>query len=134
LKSILQATAKVEPKMVEAIRILKRNNFKVAAVTNNWFAEGEDRNFSVAQLGLFDQVFESRALGINKPDPRIYEIACTSLQVAFNETIFLDDIGNNLKSAAALGITTIKVDNPISALKKLEELVKIPLLQSTSKL
>ncbi len=35
-------------------------------------------------------------------------------------TVFLDDLGTNLKSARALGMTTIKVGDPAVALAELE--------------
>ena len=42
----------------------------------------------------------------------------------------LDDIGRNLKSARALGMTTIKVDEPESALRELEQVLGFGLLQA----
>jgi putative hydrolase of the HAD superfamily len=42
--------------------------------------------------------------------------------------IFLDDIGRNLKPARALGMTTLKVDDPGEALLALEGLLGFPLL------
>ena len=46
-----------------------------------------------------------------------------------SESVFLDDIGVNLKAARALGMTTIKVDEPISALRELEGVLGLPLLE-----
>ena len=40
--------------------------------------------------------------------------------VAPEHAVFLDDIGRNLKPARALGMTTIKVDEPARALAELE--------------
>ena len=41
--------------------------------------------------------------------------------------MFLDDIGSNLKTARALGMTTIKVDEPDAALAELERVVGLSL-------
>jgi putative hydrolase of the HAD superfamily len=41
---------------------------------------------------------------------------------------FLDDIGRNLKTARALGMTTIKVDDPDLALRELAALLGFDLL------
>jgi len=46
---------------------------------------------------------------MRKPDPRIYHLCLKELDVAPEESIFLDDLGVNLKAAKALGIKTIKV-------------------------
>ena len=46
---------------------------------------------------------------MRKPDPRIYKLVLDRLSMKANETVFLDDLGMNLKPAAAMGINTIKV-------------------------
>ena len=43
-------------------------------------------------------------------------------------TAFLDDIGRNLKPARALGMATIKVDDPEQALRELSTLLGFDLL------
>ena len=63
---------------------------------------------------------ESAVDGLRKPDPLIYELVCDRLGVTPPETVFLDDLGANLKPARALGMTTIKVTDPKSALIELE--------------
>ena len=50
------------------------------------------------------------------------------LNVVPEESAFLDDIGTNLKSARALGMATIKVDEPVEALAALSELLDLQLL------
>ena len=60
-------------------------------------------------LALFDHVIESSKLGIRKPNPRIYEMMCETLDVDPKHCVYLDDLGINLKPARAMGMTTIKV-------------------------
>lgn len=79
--------------------------------------------------GLFDAEVFSCSVGLRKPDPRIYQLACRELGVALERTAFLDDIGVNLKAARALGITTIKVDDPLVALRELSALLGFPLVE-----
>jgi hypothetical protein len=43
------------------------------------------------------------------------------------ETAFLDDIGLNLKAARDLGMTTIKVDDPVTAIDELGRLLGLAL-------
>ena len=66
-------------------------------------------------------------MGLRKPDARIYLLACRELAVEPARTAFLDDIGRNLKSARALGMTTIKVDDPEQALDELAVVLGIRL-------
>jgi putative hydrolase of the HAD superfamily len=70
---------------------------------------------------------ESSKLGLRKPDPRIYEHVCAALAVPASDAVFLDDIGSNLKAARALGMTTIKVDEPEQALAQLSRHLDLPL-------
>jgi putative hydrolase of the HAD superfamily len=76
---------------------------------------------------LFDVFIESSVEGLRKPDPRIYELACSRLGVTPAEAVFLDDIGANLKPARQLGLTTIKVDEPGAALAELASTLGFPL-------
>ena len=109
----------IRPQMVAAIRSLRAQGLRTAALTNNWV--NEDQNTKMDALrGEFDVFVESARVGMRKPDPRIYELVCSQLEVAPNEAVFLDDIGGNLKAARALGLTTIKVDDPDVALAELE--------------
>lgn len=110
--------------MLEAIRRLRAASLKVAALTNNWIT---DDGGTGLLRPLFDVFIESAVIGLRKPDPRIYELACRELAVIPPEAVFLDDIGSNLKAARALGMATIKVDEPDAALAELEELVGVAL-------
>jgi putative hydrolase of the HAD superfamily len=112
------------PAMLEAIRRLRAASFKVAALTNNWITE--DGGTGLLRE-YFDVFIESAVVGLRKPDPRIYELACRELGVTPPEAVFLDDIGSNLKTARALGMATIKVDDPDAALAELGELVGVAL-------
>jgi epoxide hydrolase-like predicted phosphatase len=112
------------PVMLDAIRSIRARGLLAGAITNNWVAE--DGGTSVLRPH-FDAFIESAVVGIRKPDPRIFHLACDTLGVAPHESIFLDDIGLNLKAARALGMTTIKVDDPDSALSELEGVLRFPL-------
>lgn len=116
--------------MLLAIDRLRTAGFLVAALTNNWSREGQsDGEFPHPELQQrFHHVVESRVVGLRKPDPEIYRLACRLVGVEPPEVVFLDDIGSNLKSARALGMITIKVDEPKQALRELELVVGISLL------
>lgn len=118
------------PAMLHAIESLRRCGFRTGALTNNW-AEASDRDASDGTRALkihFDVFIESSVEGLRKPDPAIYRLACERLGVAAQRVIFLDDIGGNLKPARALGMTTIKVDDPQVALAALSKLVALDLM------
>jgi len=118
----IEGTFRPRPEMLAAIDRLRRAGLRVGAVTNNWTPFG-DRPV----LRRFDVVVESVLEGVRKPDPEIYRRALERLGVAPAETVMLDDLGPNLKPARALGMATIKVVEPRSALERLGELVGIDL-------
>jgi len=108
------------PIMLEAIGRIRRRAISVAALTNNWAGE-QDRTRELRDH--FDAFVESSAVGLRKPDPRIYLLTCRALAIDPAEAVFLDDIGRNLKTARELGMTTIKVDRPEQALDALSDLL-----------
>ena len=120
----------IRPEMVEPLKRCKARA-KVGCITNNvsagegaGMARSHDKAAAVQEImSLFDHVIESSKVGIRKPDPRIYEMACNALGVSAASSVYLDDLGINLKPARALGMTTIKVVTPEQALKELEAAV-----------
>jgi putative hydrolase of the HAD superfamily len=112
------------PQMLEAIRRIRAAGLRVGALTNNWRRDGAEDDVIPHRLrDVFDVFIESRVVGLRKPDPRIYTLACEALGVTPARTAFLDDIGRNLKPARALGMATIKVDDPDDALRELSALL-----------
>jgi putative hydrolase of the HAD superfamily len=113
----------VRPRMVQALDAVKAAGFKIACLTNNVVSTEEPATERQAEvrsiMHKFDHVVESSKVGCRKPEPRFYEIACELLQVSPTECVFLDDLGINLKPAAAMGMRTIKVVNPDDALAEL---------------
>jgi putative hydrolase of the HAD superfamily len=118
----------VRPEMVAVVRHL-RGKVRIGAITNNVIREADapTRPTALDLFDLFEVVIESARVGIRKPDPRIYHMACDALEVTPAESAFLDDLGANLKGARALGMTTIKVDETMSAIVELEAALGIPL-------
>jgi putative hydrolase of the HAD superfamily len=118
----------IRPQMVAAITTC-RATYKTACLTNNFAtAESVVSEEVAAVFALFDAVLESRVLGVRKPDPRFYELACATLGVTPEESVFLDDLGVNLKPARDLGMHTIKVTDPDEALAELAGILGHPVV------
>ena len=115
------------PSMLTAIRSLRARGLRVAALTNNWRSEAEGEARPLAKW--FEVVVESSVVGLRKPAPRIYRLVCRELGVEPAEAVFLDDIGRNLKAARALGMATIKVEEPVAALRDLGKLLGLDLVE-----
>jgi putative hydrolase of the HAD superfamily len=120
---LLLLAGDVRPRMVALLNRVKAAGFHVACLTNN--IVGIDRpdiarSIQIAEImARFDVIVESSKIGVRKPEPRFYEIACELLGVTPDECVFLDDLGINLKPAAAMGMTTIKVNSEDQAITDL---------------
>jgi len=120
-------TQSVRDEMIAVVRHL-RGKVRLGCITNNVAREdAESRPRAIVLEDLFEVVIESSVVGLRKPDPRIYHMACDALSVKPPESVFLDDIGANLKGAKAVGMATIKVDPDHGAIDELERVLGIPL-------
>jgi len=122
----------VRPHMVTALDTVIASGYLTACLTNNVVATSStptDRQREVAAImSKFHHVVESSKVGCRKPEPRFYEIACELLNVSPSECVFLDDLGINLKPAAAMGMRTIKVVDSHDALRELSQHLSLELL------
>ena len=53
---------------------------------------------------IFDPIIYSHEVAMAKPDPAIFELACTLMSVAPAEMIFVDDVAGHIAAARGLGI------------------------------
>lgn len=116
-------SGEVRPDMVDLLDRVIGAGYAVACLTNNIGGQhiSAERSATIdAIMSRFDLVVESSKVGVRKPEPAFYEYACTALGVDPTECVFLDDLGINLKPAAAMGMTTIKVMSAEQAIADLE--------------
>ena len=121
----------IRPAMVAALDRLKTDGFVIGCITNNvpagkgaGMAGSEDKAAAIAAImARFDHVIESSKIGIRKPDPRIYQMACEALDAMPAQCVYLDDLGINCKPAAALGMHAIKVSSGEQALADLGQVL-----------
>ena len=125
----------IRPEMVRALDLVRAAGYKTACLTNNMIGgDGvteRPANSREAEIDLimerFDAIVESSKVGVRKPEPRFYEIACEMLSVSPSECVFLDDLGINLKPAAGMGMRTIKVTGADQAITDLETILGLTL-------
>lgn len=116
----------LRPKAIAALKSLK-GTYRLGCITNNvpvghgaGMAGTHEKARAVGEvMAVFDHVIESSKIGIRKPDPRIYQLMCETLQVDPATCIYLDDLGINLKPAKAMGMRTIKVTSEAQLLEEL---------------
>ncbi len=117
----------VRPEMVKALNIIHDSGLTQACLTNNVNRSVEERSDVSTAMTIFDHVIESSKVGIRKPEPDFYTLACDTAGVTPDKVVFLDDLGINLKPAREMGMATIKVVSADQALGELEALLGISL-------
>ncbi|MEY3680264.1 MAG: HAD-IA family hydrolase [Ilumatobacteraceae bacterium] len=127
----------IRPEMVHALDRVRAHGFRTACLTNNMRDADSpghrsdprsERDAAIESvMSRFDAVVESSKVGVRKPEVRFYEIACEALDVEPRHCVFLDDLGVNLKPAAAMGMTTIKVLSADQAIGDLERILGLDL-------
>ncbi len=123
-------SGQVRPEMVRALDRVIESGYRTACLTNNVSGEhasAERTELIASIMARFDHVVESSKVGCRKPEPRFYEIACELLGVRPHECVFLDDLGINLKPAAAMGMRTIKVLGADQAIADLSAILSLDL-------
>uniref|UniRef100_A0A2K5QYN1 Bifunctional epoxide hydrolase 2 n=1 Tax=Cebus imitator TaxID=2715852 RepID=A0A2K5QYN1_CEBIM len=129
---------KINRPMLQAALTLRKKGFTTAILTNTWLDDRAERD-GLARLMCelkthFDFLIESCQVGMVKPEPQIYKFLLDTLKASPSEVVFLDDIGANLKPARDLGMVTILVKDTDTALRELEKVTGIQLLNTLAPL
>jgi epoxide hydrolase-like predicted phosphatase len=109
--------------MIEAVRAARAGGFKTGLITNSWGMGIYDR----APTDLFDVTVISGEVGLHKPQPEIYLLACERLEVEPAAAVFVDDLRENCAGAEAVGMTALLHRDPAETVAKLETLLGLEL-------
>lgn len=106
--------------VLDHIADLRGRGFKTALLSNS-IREFSPTLRQIVPVELFDAYIDSSDVGMRKPEPRIFHHTLESLGVADpSHSIFLDDFPGNLAGAQEIGMRTIHVTDPRTALEELE--------------
>lgn len=100
-----------------------RSHFRVAILSNS--ADGARRE-EEARYGfsrVFDPIVYSHEVGLAKPDPRIYALACDLLDCSPDEVVFIDNLVENVAGARAAGMHAFHHTDTAMTIRALEELL-----------
>jgi putative hydrolase of the HAD superfamily len=113
-----------EPRMVDAVRAARRAGVKTGLVSNSWSTGHYDRDLL---RELFDDVVISAEVGLHKPQPEIFQLACERLGIDPADAVFVDDLRENIAGAEAVGMVGVLHRTPEETIAKLEELLGVEL-------
>jgi len=82
---------------------LKEQGLRTAVLSNSWANTYPDEGWDE----LFDAVVISGHVGMRKPEPQIYHHVLDLLGVPASRCAFVDDLGANVRAAAAIGMVGV---------------------------
>jgi putative hydrolase of the HAD superfamily len=109
-----------EPIMVEAVRAARRAGVRTGLISNSWSTDHYDRELLAE---LFDDTVISGEVGVYKPEPEIYLLACERLRVKPSACVFVDDLRENCDAAEAVGMMAILHRDPERTVAEIERLL-----------
>ena len=102
----------VAPSVAESLSRL-RNQGLVLGVVSNSDGRVEEALEAAGLRSFFDVVVESALIGVEKPDPRIFQAALQRLGVAPEEAVYVGDLYSvDILGARAAGMDAVLLGNP----------------------
>ena len=117
------ANLEPNPRMIEYMRSLRGRGYKLAICTNNVREWAPLWRAMLPVEEIFDVVVDSAFVGSRKPEPRIYELTLSELQVGAGETVFVDDIQINCDAARTLGMHAVWFEDSEQAIAEIDALL-----------
>jgi epoxide hydrolase-like predicted phosphatase len=97
-----------------------RHRCRTAILSNSFVGAREREQEAYGFEDLCDAIFYSHELGLLKPDPAIYRVACERLGVRPQEALLLDDLQANVDGARAVGMRAITFTSNAQAISAME--------------
>ena len=120
---------------LDAVAALKQMGLRLGVVSN---AEGQvERDLAVAGFeGAFETVIDSHLVGLEKPDPAIFELALERMKLKRETTIFVGDLPSvDVEGARAAGLAAVLLDRhdiyPDVDVPRIRSLAELPALLRT---
>ena len=118
------AGLKPEPRMLGAVAAARAAGVRTGLISNSWGLGIYDRLDSTE---LFDVAVISGEVGLHKPQPEIYLLACERLGVEPAAAVFVDDLRENCAGAEAVGMTAVLHRDPADTIAALERILDVDL-------
>lgn len=111
--------------VVALIRRLRADGFHVALLSNDAAGLLRPRLARLGIADLFDPLIISSEIGVMKPDAAAYRAVLDRIGRPANETIFIDDMPENVAGAAILGIHAVHYRDSMNLETTLQPLLTV---------
>jgi putative hydrolase of the HAD superfamily len=106
-KEIYFEALEPNPAMIELMRALKDESYRMAMLTNN-VQEWEPLWRAMLPVDeIFENVIDSGFVGCRKPESRIYELTLERIEQPAETCLFIDDVLVNIEGARKAGLNAV---------------------------
>jgi len=109
--------------MIGAVRAAGAGGIRTALISNSWGLGIYER----APIDIFDEAVISGEVGLHKPQPEIYLLACERLGIEPPDAVFVDDLRENCAGAEAVGMIALLHRDSAATVAELERLLGLEL-------
>ena len=114
--------------MIGAVRRARAQGVPTGLISNSWGGNYGEGGYDRPMFDeLFDIVVVSGEVGLRKPQPEIYLLACERIGADPAECVFADDFEVNAEGASAVGMLGIRHRNADETIPQLEEFLGVTL-------
>lgn len=94
-----------------ALEVARSNGWRIGVLTNGKTVQQNAKLAQIGLAGLIDVIATSESLGVGKPAPAAYHLACKALGVEPAETLMIgDNLELDVVAARAAGLTAAHLD------------------------
>ncbi len=111
------------PETLKLIKELKKKNHKLYILSNMFLEAADYLENKYPFWNLFDGIVFSARIKLSKPSPEIYHYILDKFNLIPEETVFLDDLKDNVDAAVIEGINGIQFTSAAQAKTELEKLI-----------
>ena len=104
------------PGMVELLADLKEAGFRLYLLSNTSVAYHRFRS-EIPGIRYFDDTLISADVGLVKPDPEIFHLACRRFDIIPSESAFIDDTPINAEAAHHVGMRALVFNDDVDDLR-----------------
>ncbi len=100
--------------------------YKIGLLSNAGTSWVRDTFLSADEASLFDDMVLSFEVGLTKPDPKIYQLACERMSIEPSRAVFVDDMKDYCQAATMLGMKAVVYKDFVQFKHELEGLLTDP--------
>ncbi|SNT63579.1 putative hydrolase of the HAD superfamily [Asanoa hainanensis] len=97
-----------------------RSRVRTGILSNSFVGAREREEAAYGLVSLVDECVYSHEVGLSKPDPSLWKLTCSRLDVSPAEVLFVDDFAANIAGARAYGMRAVLFESTAQVIGEIE--------------